>query len=532
MAIDWDAQSLRVLHFRARNGRVEILKALSIPLPAGLRLDDAESLGAFLRQALAQAGIRDRRAVIDIPRDQVVLNTLTVPPSTLDELPALVHFQVVKELPFAADQATLDFAVRGEFDAKSPCDVLVAAVRNEVLASYQRVATEAGLKLERIGLRPHANLVAFTSGSSIAKAARILAVDIGPQLTEINVICDGGLVFSRAATVRLPFGGVDDAGGETLDSRVQVHPGRALEANDEQSREAVAAVVVEVLRSIEAYRATEPSAGLERIIVAGATGIEDAVAEALHARFNVHAELYNPANALDVTPQRARVLRGFSAAIGLALGLGAVGPNQFNFLSPKKAVTRSAKQLRKAPAAVLVGAVAILAILVARRYALEPKLERIRSLQGAIAQLEKELKGHRQGKRQIDGVRALEDRVKSIQKWLDEEQVWPAHLAALTRAFPSDKDAYATRVLFTDQPPRIDIDLRTRRAQVSAGIVQRLGSLGIEAIVGKSTTSPGKDDFSFTDNIGVGLTRVAPTTAPSQPKTRGPETRPAEDQRS
>lgn len=525
IAIDWDSQSLRVVQYRARAEKIEIIKAISVPIPTEIRQEDAESLGAFLRQALEQAGIRERRAALDIPREKVVINTLSVPPTPLDDLPSLVHFQIVKELPFAADQATLDFAIRGEYDEKAPADVLVAAVRNEVLSFYTSVAREAGLSLERIGLRPHANLVAFGAGRTEGKGGRMLGIDVGPTLTEINVIRDGGLVFSRSATVRLGLNAEMARGDSILDSRIVGTAVPNLNSEDVGIRDAVAALSVEITRSVEAYRATDLGARFDRIVVAGATGVEGALAESLHARFQTHAELYNPGAALDLTPQRARELRGFSAAIGLALSHEATPTKQFNFLSPKKAVTKGAKRLRRAPTAVLAASILIVALVGHRVWFVNPALAAAENQRKANAALERELKGYSEQKRRYDGVRDLAKRIEVVRRWIADEGVWLNDLVQLTRAAPSDKDAYVRKLYFSDQPPSIEIDLRAKSATVTTAFVSRLGEMGYEAVVGKSADSRERDGFSYTDSL---RTTPAPRRAgsPTQPSS-APASHPA-----
>ncbi|HWL92398.1 MAG TPA: pilus assembly protein PilM, partial [Phycisphaerae bacterium] len=191
LAIDWDKKDLRMAMVRPRAERIELLKAVSVPLPANLAVDNAEQLGAFIREAMRQSGIGAKHALMAIPRDQVVINSLNLPPTPADDLPALVQFQVVKELPFAADQAAIDFAVPAGHDPKSGAKVLVAAVRVEELAFYKNVAREAGLTLERVGLRPYSNRQAVLASMPELAERTVLVVEVGPYLTEIDIFDKG-----------------------------------------------------------------------------------------------------------------------------------------------------------------------------------------------------------------------------------------------------------------------------------------------------------------------------------------------------
>ncbi len=443
LAIDWDRRNLRLVSVRLRADGVELLKAVSAPIPPGLAMDDAESLGAFIREAVRQAKIGTRRALLSVSRDQVVLNTLPMPPAEANDLPNMVRFQIAKELPFSAEQATIDFAVRGEFDPREASTVLVAAVRNEQLQFYERVAAEAGLTVERIGLRPHANLIAVLAKAADLESKSVLVVDVGPQLSEINIIREGGLAFSRAASVSIPEG--ERLGEAHLqDSRIESLP--LLERQiDEAARQAVGNLMVEVLRSYEAYRATEPAATLDRVVVCGATGLEPQLAETLGARFAVPASLYMPDRALGLSPQRAKELRGFSAALGLAIGHGGKGLGHFDFLHPKKPVSRRAVRLKKVPIAV-----ATACLFVASGVGVY--VQTIRPLEARRKELSKQIDAKSKVAKNVEEFAA---QLEALEKWQASEQYWPEILARLTELLPSEQEVLVMRADFeTRRPPR------------------------------------------------------------------------------
>lgn len=442
LAIDWDRRNLRLVLVRPRGDGIELLKAISVPIPPGLAMDEAESLGAFVREAMRQARMGVKRAMVSIPRDQVVLNTLNVPPSTAEELPSIVQLQIVKELPFAADQATLDFAVSGGFDPKEASNVLVAAVRNEQLDFYRKVAHEAGLKVERIGLRPHANLIAVLTKAPELQDQSLLLVEVGPHLTEIDIIRKGALAFSRAASVALPE--AEGAGRDRLDdSRIE---SVAIEdrASDAAGQQAVGELMVEVIRSFEAFRATDPEAGVDRIVVCGATGIEAQLAESLAARFGAQASLYAPERSLNLSPQRARELRGFSAALGLAIGHGGKGLTHFDFLHPKKPISRRTVRLKKVPIAVATAILFIASGVVFHTKYIGPLQETVANVKDRVNKKKKVERAVRDFKKQVE---AVED-------WQKSEQYWPDVLVALTDVFPQEQEAFVTRVDFETKQPR------------------------------------------------------------------------------
>jgi type IV pilus assembly protein PilM len=511
LAIDWDARNLRLVLVRRRVDGVDLLKAVSIPVPPDVKMDDVEALGAFLREAMRQAKVGVKQAVMSVPRDQVVLNTLNLPPTPPEEMAAIVQFQIVKELPFAIDQAALDFAVGADFDPKEPCSVLVAAVRNEQLEFYRKVAYEAGLSIERIGLRPHANLNAVTAKTPEHKSKTLLLIEVGPLLTEIDIIRNDTLVFSRAASVALPeYGSAGEARPD--DSRISSIELRDREP-DETGRRSVNNLMVEIVRSFEAHRATDPGVNVDRIVVCGASGIEPQLSQMLAARFAAHAELYSPERALDLTPQRAKELRGFSAVLGLAIEHGQKVLESFDFLHPKKHVSKRTIRLKKLP-------IAVATVLLFIASAVAFYVEYVRPKQQVFAEIEKRVEPKRKALKDIEEFKA---QVEALESWRDTEQYWPEVLATLSENFPPDDEVLVTRLDFEQRSKakaaaregRMSARLRTTALGKVNGLSAKLKELGFQDVkAGKETPIGGRRDAGIykydTDVEAVLPPRVKP----------------------
>jgi Tfp pilus assembly PilM family ATPase len=100
LAVDWDAKRLRVVHAGLRKGKVRVERMLSVDIPPEVDMSEPESAGKLLREVLAKLKIRTKRVILDVPRDQALLTTLNLPAASPDDMPALVEFQIAKELPF------------------------------------------------------------------------------------------------------------------------------------------------------------------------------------------------------------------------------------------------------------------------------------------------------------------------------------------------------------------------------------------------------------------------------------------------
>ncbi|MCH7884280.1 MAG: pilus assembly protein PilM [Planctomycetes bacterium] len=383
LAIDWDSRNLRVVHALLGKREVKIDRLLSVAIPSGVDPSDPAQMGLHIRRVLDQESIYTKHAVVDIPRDQAILKTLQLPVQDKDALPSMVEIQVAKELPFPVDQAVIDYAVAGVGSEESTdsakstestvADVLVAVVRQEVLSQYASTFQAAGLKLDRIGLRPFANRVALCKLLEFSMPERVLFIDVGPSLTEIDVLHNSTLVFSRAASVSIdrhttqaPRLSIvpEPRGGDAPDTPADavVFPGAVAPTPQVEEKAttglgvsgAVNALVLEVTRSIEAYRASDSGAAIDLIVLGGDEGIEEELAEALQKRLGVNTELYNPAGSFGWEPDEGAAACAFAATLGLALGQTGEGALHLDFLHPKRGVSTAQRRLRKAPVAAAV----------------------------------------------------------------------------------------------------------------------------------------------------------------------------------
>lgn len=359
LCVDWDKRALRLVVARIGGGAMELEDAHSHRLPHTVDCDDPESMGAFIAQSLKRHHWHHKRVIVDVPRDKSVINRLSLPPTPDNELAAAVRFQAMRELPFSLDEAVIDYVVLRRDENNRAVEVLLAAVRTEALDRLRETCVAAGLTPARIGLRPYAILVSVVHLPSMADR-RVLFVDVGPTMTEIDVINRGALCFSRSANVNIPV-----RGGELLsdDSRISSKAElEDVESTDEAAVGAIDQLVVEIVRTLQAYRATEPDAAVNRIVVGGGTGIEPELLKAVGRRFGLPTEMFDPTGPLAAKESEAVKLRSFAAALGLAWGLSKEGLLELDFLNPKKPVPPRENFKKRARTASIAAAMVVTAV--------------------------------------------------------------------------------------------------------------------------------------------------------------------------
>lgn len=424
--IDWDKRSLRMVVARANAGQIELDDAHSHRIPNNIDSEDPASMGEFIADMLRRHHWHQKRVILDVPRDKCVINRLTVPPTPEGELPNAVRFQAMKELPFPLSEAQIDFVIMQRDENDLPIEVLLAAVRTEVLDNLNATCEKAGLTPVRIGLRPYANLMSVRHLPEAAEQC-VLFVDVGPTTAEIDVINNGKLVFSRAANVTIPMRNVESIGEDSqISSKAELNE---IELGEEAHEAAVGELLIEVTRTLQAYRATEPGAVLDRVIVAGGTGVEGALIDALHKRLNTPCAVFDPADVLGVSDQEGIKLRSFPAVLGLAWGLSKEGLLELDFLNPKKPIPPRASLKRK----LRIGGIAAAVVLAA---GLGTFVNKAVQLNRELTALNKQINDDDGLRDQAAAVRLIDIQTMEVDDWdfQSRQAVWLDHLLRLTQS--------------------------------------------------------------------------------------------------
>lgn len=513
-ALDLDGPTLRVVQAGPR-GSVPKVFAETLELAADADRNDPVVMGVAVAKALVKLRLKPASVVMGVPRAKVVLRTLTVPViEKLPELASVVHLQVGKDLPFRMDEAVVDFKVRGqvlvpaeraeaaagpevvgEAAAVAPrLEVLVAAVKREVVESYQRLAEAAGLQLAGLGLLPYANARCVEECHVADGDAAFALVSLRPDEAGIDIIAQRSLLFSRGAVIR--------TAGETAPSGEPAVP----------SAEAfVRSVVIEVVRSLHGYSGQEASPAVAKVVVTGATGHEADVAAALGTRLSSPCELLDPTTALALPPGSREHAAGSIGALGLAFGLADARGLPFDFLKPKRpAVQRDLRKIR-----ILSGLAATVVVLAAvfglRAYLVGKREAVLAAARAELADAEK--------KRPV--YRKMIQQAGVVDDWIKADRDWLVHYAYLTSVLPPSEEVYLTSLAISGQGS-VRLAVQARSGETLARLDKQLRAAGYD--VKPVAITPGPDRFGYEfrstvelivpDKLKIDLHKVRPAVRP------------------
>jgi hypothetical protein len=189
LGIDLDAGELRLAELVPSGAGHQLHAALTLPLGTA----DAVSLGATLKAKLKEVGFKASSAVIALAHDAFTAREVRHPDIPAGELPAIVQFQVLKEVAIPADEAVIDYVPLSHGYSTGEKRSLSFVVRKARVKFCKDLCEAAGLKL--LAVVPRA--IAVMATVNRYKPEGDLAVGVVCS-NSFLVMHQGNLVFNRS----------------------------------------------------------------------------------------------------------------------------------------------------------------------------------------------------------------------------------------------------------------------------------------------------------------------------------------------
>jgi hypothetical protein len=215
LALDWDHQQLLVVSANLKKGHVRIEKAAAWEVGHNPSTAGADVLGQFLRERLKEAGIHPAPVLACVGRDRLILKDITHPPAAAADEPAMVRFQVIKELTDPAEQVIIDYVSVGQAGTNGDRHALALVLRRDLVTNYQGLCRAAGLKLAALTPRSFGTIVCLKQlvGTSVLTPApqpadaAVAVLTVGKPWAEFCVVRGERVLFSRSFTAGATLAG-------------------------------------------------------------------------------------------------------------------------------------------------------------------------------------------------------------------------------------------------------------------------------------------------------------------------------------
>lgn len=321
LAIDLDPREIRLVLANRQGSSLTLEEVRSIPVKEVASRDPNEAIAAAMRELLSEGQYRSMEVLATVPRNDVELRLLNLPPIPLVELPDVVRLQAMREFSELDEDWPLDFLP--VYSSDEQITVLAASLRPKRLTFYRQTLESGDLRPQGLVLRATAAAYLARTGSDSSartgegdQRVELVVEDLGETL-EIMVLRDSVPVLIR--TVPAPH----------LQGEIRI---------DHMAQE--------VRRTLLAARNQLHGDDAQSIVLFGATsGTYDvqALAIGLQSRAKLPVRIVNPFEQLAWDEKKASRSRDqappghFAAAIGLLAGHVKANPAAIDLLHPRRA---------------------------------------------------------------------------------------------------------------------------------------------------------------------------------------------------
>jgi type IV pilus assembly protein PilM len=307
VGIDIGASSIKLVSIDMAGDIPKLERVASIPTPANALLNNevrnVDTVASAISAALEANDIRAERATFCLPGPAVFTKKIQTGFMTPDDLEANLRFEAASYIPHDINAVHLDFQVL-EVEEKRTMDILLVAVKNEIIEGYSAVMEAAGLEPGIADVDYFALENMFHHSYPNEGEGVVVLLDIGARYCGVSILKDRKLCFSGD----VPVGGrlYTDALCETLDIEASVaeklKAGGEAEGVDKNLLSdtldrTTQHIASEIHRQLGFFwNAAELDTGIEKIFLSGGASRSVGLQEELAAKTGIECIIMNPFN--------------------------------------------------------------------------------------------------------------------------------------------------------------------------------------------------------------------------------------------
>jgi len=201
VALDIGSSSIKMVEAAIDKSDYRVLKLGILPLPANAiqnnMVVDPKPVVETIQQLIRENGVKSTQAISAVPGRAVIMKKIQLPMQEESELEANIEFEANNVIPESLENVNLDYQVLNYLDGGSRMEVLVVAVKKEIVNSYTEAIEEAGLKPALMDVdyfamenMYEANYPAEGGGGAVG------LIHVGSRSTSINLLHNGLSTFT------------------------------------------------------------------------------------------------------------------------------------------------------------------------------------------------------------------------------------------------------------------------------------------------------------------------------------------------
>jgi type IV pilus assembly protein PilM len=186
-------------------GEPELARVVITPLLADAIVEgevmDPGIVTDAIRSAMEQAGIKTRDVVTAVGGRDVIIKKIQIERVKEQQARELMRWEAEQHVPFDMESVELDFQILDPDADGMEMSVLLVAAKRELIEHKMQLLTDAGLTPALVDVDAFALHNAFEINHPDAMHGVVGLINIGHEVTNINILDDGVPILTRDLTV-------------------------------------------------------------------------------------------------------------------------------------------------------------------------------------------------------------------------------------------------------------------------------------------------------------------------------------------
>ncbi|ODT02449.1 MAG: hypothetical protein ABS52_13555 [Gemmatimonadetes bacterium SCN 70-22] len=186
-------------------GEPELAKVVIMPLLADAIVEgeimDPGIVTDAIRSAVEEAGLKTRDVVTAVGGRDVIIKKIQIERVKEQQARELMRWEAEQHVPFDMESVELDFQILDPDAEGMEMSVLLVAAKRDLIESKLRLLADAGLDTAIVDVDAFALHNAFEVNHPDAMRGLVGLINIGHEVTNINILDDGVPILTRDITV-------------------------------------------------------------------------------------------------------------------------------------------------------------------------------------------------------------------------------------------------------------------------------------------------------------------------------------------
>src|ERR1700722_19367595 len=354
LAVDFGAGSLKLAEFEKNETGGLRLKQYGIKALGLEGAQEATREAAMLKalqELLAEKSYGAKQVNACAPGFHVFSKFVKLPPVDTSKVTQIIRYEAQQNVPFPLDQVVWDYQILGT-SATSELEVLLVAIKSEIVEGLFRVAEGAGLKMKLVDASPAALCNAFRYNYGDLDGCTML-LDIGAKTSNL-LFFEKGKVYSRSINIGANSITQDFANEAKLKfpeaekikiEKGSVSLGGAYEEPEDPQAAAIAKIArqvmtrlhIQVNQTIQFFRGQQGGTAPQRLFLSGGASIMPYTAQFFAEKLNLTVDYFNPFRNIELDPvldleELSKYAHSYGEVVGLGLRDLAHCPVELNLM--------------------------------------------------------------------------------------------------------------------------------------------------------------------------------------------------------